>query len=132
MKRNIVAVLTCLALPIVVQSAWAQTPRPGTGGPSLKPMSRPTVSPYLDLVAAQEGRGLGYQYYRQFLPQQQFRQGIQQNRQAMQMLGRDLVEQDRLLQSEISGLTPTGLGSGRRAAAFMTHDRYFSVPGAPR
>lgn len=128
MKRAALAVLTGLVLAGFGNTASAQV---GRGlGPSLEPMRRPAVSPYLDLLAAQEGRGLGYQYYRQFLPQQQFRQGIIENRQAMRTTARDLIEQDRLMQSEISGLSPTGLGAGRQAASYMTHSRYFAVPGA--
>lgn len=132
MRRLALAALTGLSLIAFVENAAAQAPNPAAGGPTLRPTPRPPVTPYLDLVAGQGAiGGVGYQYYRQFLPQQQLRQGIQQNNQALQAANRNLIEQTRTLQSEISGLTPTGIGAGQRAAGFMTHQRYFGLPGAP-
>lgn len=131
MRRLAVAALTGLSLIVVVETASAQAPNPAAGGPTLRPTPRPPVTPYLDLLAGQGGGGVGYQYYRQFLPQQQFQRGIQQNQRSLQRTNRNLIEQNRRLQSEISGLSPTGVGAGRQAASFMTHSRYFGLPGAP-
>lgn len=132
MRRLAIAVLAGLTLIALEESAPAQRPNPAAGGPTLRPTPRPPVTPYLDLVAGQGAiPGVGYQYYRQFLPQQQFQRGIQQNQRSLQSLNRDLTEQTRTLQSEISGLTPTGQAAGRQAASFMTHHRYFGLPGTP-
>ena len=132
MRRLAIAALTGLSLIAFAENASAQRPSPAAGGPTLRPTPRPPVTPYLDLVAGQGAiGGVGYQYYRQFLPQQQFQRGIQQNQQALQTIDQNLTEQTRTLQSEISGLTPTGRATGQRAASFMTHHRYFGLAGAP-
>jgi hypothetical protein len=100
-------------------AAWGQAPA-GTG-PTLQPERRPTVSPYLDLVPGIR-QGVGYQYYRQLLPQRQFRANDQIFERSIRGIRQDLQVQERLIQTSRSGLTPTGTPSG-----FLTHDKYFNV-----
>lgn len=117
-KLSTVFATAAVSVTLAAASGQAQ-------GPSLKPSPRPTISPYLNLLQGAETGTLDYQYYRQYRPFQQIQRQGQQVQKSLQGIEQRLTEQRRLIQSPMSGLTPTG-----RRAGFMTHLGFFGNSGA--
>jgi len=80
--------------------------------------SRPTVSPYLNLL--RRGQSPALNYYNLVRPQNQFYQSIQQLQQDVGTNAQDLS----VLQQTPTGLPPTG-----HLAGFMTQGAYFMTMG---
>jgi len=89
---------------------------PGATQPSF--MSRPTISPYLNLT--RRGGSTASNYYNLVRPQNQFYQSIQQLQQEAGTTAQDLTA----LQQTATGLPPTG-----HAAGFLNHWSYFMTTG---
>lgn len=118
MKKLSMVIAAAASIALAAASGQAQ-------GPSLKPLERPTISPYLNLLRGAETGTLDYQYYRQFRPFQRIQRQERQFQQSLRGLEQRLDQQQRLIQSSASGLSPTG-----RRAGFMTHLGFFGNAGA--
>jgi hypothetical protein len=105
-------------LAVLAGSALAQPPGIGTG--ASPPISRPPVSPYLNLLRS--GNSPGVNYYGLVRPQLEFRQSIQ-----------NLQQQSINTQSEISGLIDTTFpATGHRTTFLNTGGYFLSGSGASR
>ena len=72
------------------------------------PQKRPTTSPYLNYLSGGNGRGLGFDYYRNVRPEQEFRRNYSRLGHANRRLRQELNEQRQLLQTSRSQLSATG------------------------
>jgi len=105
----------------------------GTGGRRLSqgssfsnlrtPARRPTVSPYLNLLRG-NGRSTAFNYFRGVRPENEFRDADQGLNQSVQRLQGQIIEQQRLLQDQASGLTPSG-----HQTSFLNLGTYFPQTG---
>ena len=109
-----------------IDAAIAQGP--SLTRPRVRPYERPTTSPYLNLLQ-NNGRGVGFNYFRFVRPEVEFRQADSQFRRDQIDLQRQINQNRRDLQNQAdaeqaaqSQLSPSG-----RAASFMTHQRYFGI-----
>jgi hypothetical protein len=106
-------------LALVAAPCPAQPPGlapPGVTQPAF--ISRPTISPYLNLT--RRGSSTALNYYNLVRPQNQFYQSLQQLQQDVGTNTQDLTA----LQQSATGLPPTG-----HAAGFSTHASYFMTMG---
>ena len=105
----------------------------GTGGRRLSqrgsfsnlrtPSRRPAVSPYLNLLGG-NGRSTAFNYFRSVRPENEFRSSYQSLDQSVGGLQRQVNEQQRLIQDQASGLTPTG-----HQTSFLNLGSYFPQTG---
>jgi hypothetical protein len=93
---------------------------PGIGPGNSPPISRPAVSPYLNLLRS--GNSPGFNYYGLVRPELEFRQSI-----------RNLQQQSINTQSELSGLIDTTFpATGHRTTFLNTGGYFLSGSGASR
>ena len=105
----------------------------GTGGQRLSqrgsfsnlrtPARRPAVSPYLNLLGG-NGRSTAFNYFRSVRPENEFRNSYQQLGRSTQGLQRQITEQQRLIQSQASGLSQSG-----HRTSFLNLGTYFPQTG---
>jgi hypothetical protein len=96
--------------------ARAQGPRP-TPRPNIGQPSRPTVSPYLNLL--RRGNSPAFNYYTLVRPQQQFQQSVQQLQQDVAALPPTVGGQE----------GPSGLPTTGHPTQFMNYSHYFFNQG---
>jgi hypothetical protein len=105
-------ILAAAVLALCVEHASAQ-------GPDLRAFRRPTTSPYLNLLD-NNGRGIGFNYYRRVKPEIEFREAYERQYQSIRKLDRRLEQQELRLQSLNSQLGTTG-----HTTSFMSYGSYF-------
>jgi len=122
--RRVLPGFVFLAILVFVSSeAVAQFPpriRTGIGRRS----TRPTVSEYLNLLR-RDGGGIGFQYYRRVLPEQEFRRANQQQFRALDQLDRRVEELGTPPSRGLGG----GLGTTGHPTTFLNLGGYFGGTG---
>ena len=96
-------VVAVLALMFLADPAEAQRRRIGRSY-----RSRPTTSPYLNLLRNNQGGGIGFNYFQRVRPEREFRDANRRFRRSVDSLGRRLDVQKRRRENLKSGLTQTG------------------------
>jgi hypothetical protein len=140
MKRIVLIAGAALFVAASGDQVWAQIPRyqagpqTGTGGPSLKRSTRPTVSAYTGLLGSSVGAGggVGYQYFTRVQPQINTARSLRNlgssvNRlQSQSQYGNTLspTQQQLLLQQQATGLS---LGPTGHATGYFSQTRYFQT-----
>jgi hypothetical protein len=140
MKRIVLIAGAALFVAASGDQVWAQIPRyqagpqTGTGGPSLKRSTRPTVSAYTGLLGSSVGAGggVGYQYFTRVQPQINTARSLRSlgssvNRlQSQSQYGNTLspTQQQLLLQQQATGLS---LGPTGHATGYFSQTRYFQT-----
>jgi len=100
--------------------AHAQLPRRPSPSSRFHVNSRPTISPYYDLIERSNNRSFGFQYFRRVRPEVEFRQAENRFQQNLNSLSKRVNESS--TRSE-----PSMLGTTGHAASFLTHGKYFNV-----
>ena len=87
-------------------------------------ISRPTISPYLNLLR-RNGGGIGFQYYRRVLPEREFRAANRQQSQALRNLNRQVEQINQPTSKSLGG----GLGTTGHSTTFQNYGGYFGGAG---
>ena len=121
MIRTRAAVIACMiTLSLCLSVAEAQQRQQRSQSRFRSPQRRPTTSPYLNLLGGSGGRGLGFNYFRNVRPEQEFRRNDARLGRAYRGLRQDLNQQRQLLQSSRSQLSATG-----HATFFQNYGSFF-------
>ena len=102
------AVACMITLSLCLSVAEAQQRPRRSSSRFRSPQSRPTTSPYFNLLGGGSGRGLGFDYYRNVRPEQEFRRNDARLGRAYRGLRQELNQQRQLLQTSRSQLSATG------------------------
>lgn len=124
--RRTPTLMTLVALIAAVGAFAADAHAQGYGGfgrprPRTGPYDRPIISPYATLPGL-SGEALVREYYRRVRPEVELRNAANQQYYGLQNLQQQVNQQQNLIQSQNSQISPTG-----HATWFLNHSQYFGA-----
>jgi hypothetical protein len=125
MKFTLTAMVVAVVWVMAFEPVLAQT-RGRSAGPSMRRNTRPTTSPYLNLLNRgnnnNSGGGVGFNYFQRVRPEIEFRQNDNRMQQSITNIQRQVNTQQQILdrQSNASQLTQSG-----HMTSFFSYGNFF-------